>query len=79
MDYESDVNDAEKNTTFKRQIFVKSQWDKMIGNLKGKSYLTTIQRGYKTEPEFYSTNPYLTGSNKEEMYNFINALNDFLR
>jgi hypothetical protein len=77
MDYESDVNDAEKNTTFKRQIFVKSQWDTMIGNIKFKSREASLPRGY--ESELSDNNPYIDGSDEDEKLRFINALNNILR
>lgn len=75
MDYED-----EKNKQFKRNTFTKWQWDKMIGNIKVKSYRSTIVRGHSDN--FSNNNPYLSGTNSEiritddEKKQFIDDLNN---
>lgn len=47
MDYATLGNDPHKNTFFKRSSFVKWQWEKMMQNIKQKSYNATVPRGYE--------------------------------
>lgn len=72
MDYASKPNDSNKNVKFQRNTFTKWQWDRMLGNIKRKSYLATISGGHTNG--FSDNNPYLDGSDVE-IEQFVNELN----
>lgn len=64
-----------RNTYFRRSIFIKDQWYKMWKNIKKDSYAASIPSGYSDPLRKESINPYL----KDEMDKFIKALNEILK
>lgn len=73
MDYKTLPNDSHKNDKFQRNTFTKWQWDKMLANIKRKSYKASIPGGHTIG--FSDNNPYLDGSD-EEKQQFVNQLNE---